>query len=44
MQMYINGYIEEKSVNKRLVFDSKDKNKQLIKSKMMFLMELKIKS
>ena len=44
MQMYINGYIEEKSVNERLVFDSKDKNRQLIKSKMMFLMELKIKS
>ena len=44
MQMDINGYIEEKSVNKCLVFDSKDKNKQLLKSKMMFLMELKIKS
>ena len=30
------GYIEEKGVNKYLVFDSKDKNKDLLKNIMMF--------
>ena len=38
-----NGYIEEKGVNKYLVFDSTDENKELLKNIMMFLMELEIK-
>ena len=37
-------YIEEKGVNKYLVFDSTDKNKELLKNTMMFLMELETKS
>ena len=42
---HANGYIEEKGVNKYLVFDSTDKNKELLKKKkMMFSMELEIKS
>ena len=28
---HVNGYIEEKEVNKYLVFDSKDENKELLK-------------
>ena len=41
-------YIEEKGVNKYLVFDSMelhstDENKELLKNTMMFLMELEIK-
>ena len=40
---HANGYIEEKGMNKYLVFDSTDENKELLKS-MMFLMELEIKS
>ena len=28
---HVNGYIEEKGVNKYLVFDSTDKNKELLK-------------
>ena len=28
---HLNGYIEEKGVNKYLVFDSTDKNKELLK-------------
>ena len=36
---HVNGYIEEKVVNKYLVFDTSDENKELL----MFLMELKIK-
>ena len=39
----VNGYIEEKDMDKYLVFDSTDENKELLKS-MMFLMELEIKS
>ena len=38
------GYIEEKGVNKYLIFDSADENKELLKNKMMFLMELETKS
>ena len=41
---HANGYIEEKGVNKYLVFDSADENKELLKKTMMFLMELEIKS
>ena len=41
---HANGYIEEKGVNKYLVFDSVDENKELLKNTMMFLMELEIKS
>ena len=42
------GYIErssteEKGVNKYLVFDSTDENKELLKNTMMFLMGLEIK-
>ena len=36
------GYIKEKGVNKYLVFDSTDENKELLKN--MFLMELETKS
>ena len=39
-----NGYIEEKGVNKYLMFDSIDENKELLKNTMMFLMESKTKS
>ena len=39
-----NGYIEEKGVNKYLMFDSIDENKELLKNTMMFLIELEIKS
>ena len=41
---HANGYIEEKGVNKYLVFDSTDENKELLKNIMMFLLELVIKS
>ena len=41
---HANGYIEEKGVNKYLIFDSTDENKELLKNTMMFGMELKIKS
>ena len=40
---HASGYIEEKRVNKYLVFDSTDENKDL-KNTMMFLMELETKS
>ena len=45
---HANGYIEcnsieEKGVNKYLVFDSTDQNKELLKNTM-FLMELETKS
>ena len=36
----VNVYIEEKDSNKYLVFDSTDENKELLKTIMMFLMEL----
>ena len=47
--MYLNidhasGYIKEKGVNKYLVFDSTDENKELLKNIMVFGMRLKIKS
>ena len=35
-----NGYIEEINENKYLIFDSLDKNKELLKNTMMVLMEL----
>ena len=51
---HASGYIEEKRVNKYLVFDSTDENKELkntmmflmmyLKNTMMFLMELETKS
>ena len=40
----VNGYIEEKGINKYLVFDSTDENKDYLKNLTMFLMELEIKS
>ena len=41
--MYNSGYIEEKGVNKYLVFDSTDENKELLKKYNDVLMELEIK-
>ena len=41
---HASGYIEEKSANKYLVFDSTDENEVLIKNTMMFLMKLETKS
>ena len=41
---HASGYIEEKEMNKYLVFDSTDENKELLKNIMMFLMELETKS
>ena len=41
---HLSGYIEEKGVNKYLVFDSTDEYKELLKNTMMFLMELEIRS
>ena len=41
---HASGYIEEKGMNKCLVFDSTDENKELLKNIMMFLMELETKS
>ena len=41
---HAHGYIEEKGVNKYLVFDSKMKIKSYLKYTMMFLMELETKS
>ena len=41
---HASGYIEEKSVNKYLIFDSTDENKELIKKCSDFLMELEIRS
>ena len=40
---HVSRYIEEKRVNKYLMFDSTDENKELLKNIMMFLMELEIK-
>ena len=40
---HANGYIEEKRVNKCLIFDSTDENKGLLKNIMMFGMELETK-
>ena len=41
---HANGYIEEKGVNKYLIFDSTDENKELLKNRMMFGMESRTKS
>ena len=41
---HANGYIEEKGVNKYLIFDSTDENKKLLRNAMMFGVELKTKS
>ena len=41
---HANEYIEEKSFNKYLVFDSTDENKELLKNTIMFLMQLGTKS
>ena len=41
---HANGYIEEKNENKYLVFDSADENKELLKNRTMFGMELRTKS
>ena len=41
---YANGYIEEKGVNKYLIFNSADENKELLKNTVMFGMESKTKS
>ena len=40
----VNGYIEEKGIDKKLVFDSTDENKELLKKYNDVLMELEIKS
>ena len=40
---HASGYIEEKNGNKYLIFDSVDENKQVLKNKQMFGMELKTK-
>ena len=37
---HANGYIEEKGLNRYLIFDSTDENKELLKIKMMFGMKL----
>ena len=36
---HANGYIEDKGVNKYLIFYSADENKELLKNTMMFGME-----
>ena len=41
---HANGYTEEKSMNKYLIFDSADENKELLKNTTMFGMESKTKS
>ena len=41
---HASGYIEEKSANKYLVFDSTDENEVLIKNTMILLMKLETKS
>ena len=41
---HANGYIGQKGVNKYLIFDSTDENKELLKNTMMFGMESKTKS
>ena len=40
---HANEYIEEKNVNKYLIFDSTDENKKLLKNIKMFGVELKTK-
>ena len=41
---HANGYIDKKGVNKYLIFDSLDENKELLKNTTMFGMESKTKS
>ena len=41
---HANGYIEEKGVNKYLIFDSTDENKALLKKYSNVLMKLETKS
>ena len=41
---HANGYIDKKGVNKHLIFDSLDENKELLKNTTMFGMESKTKS
>ena len=41
---HANGYIEDKGVDKFLIFDSTDENIELLKNTIMFLMELGTKS
>ena len=41
---HANGYIKEKGVNKYLIFDSTDENKELPENIIMFGMESKTKS
>ena len=40
---HASGYTEEQGVNKYLIFDSTDENKELLKNVMMFLMKLGVK-
>ena len=40
---HANGYIEENNINKYLIFDSTDENKELLKNIKMFGVELKTK-
>ena len=40
----VNGYIEEKGIDKYLLFDSTDENKEVLKKYNDVLMELEIKS
>ena len=41
---HASGYINEIGVNKYLIFDSTDENKELLKNRIMFGMELETKS
>ena len=41
---HANGYIQEKNVNKYLIFDTTDENKELLKNMQTSGMELKTKS
>ena len=41
---YASGYTEEKNVNKYLIFNTTDENKELLKNIKMFEMKLKTKS
>ena len=41
---HANGYIEEKDVNTYLLFNSTNENKEVLKNRMMFGMELGTKS
>ena len=41
---HASGYIDEIGVNKYLIFDSTDENKELLKNRIMFGMELETKS